>query len=431
MRFRNRFLLLALACLLFTGIGCSGKKKTDQIVLTTLTRWTGSEGMTDVWLDFVADFQKNNPGVTVNDLSVSEEASFNNKFRTMAATGELPNVFYLPGIAALVKYAESGMIADLSPLLEDKDWYDGFIEGAFDMFRFDSYGVPGVYAVPFAAAPEGIFYNADLFRKIGYDKFPETMPELYEAMDKLKAAGIVPFAPGARDTWRTGHIHNQFLYKWAGVPAAMDMGARKKKWTDADVVESLAFVKDMKTRGYFVDNCEALTLDMEKAMFFDQQSAMVCNGTWFIGDITGENLDFEAACAPWPYFPEKPQFRGHITNYPQNFIMAGGLEGAEYDLTAKFLKEFTGRERQSIIVNAKKILPARRDIDIGSMNVPPLFTQGMNILNNSAQSGGDSFDYDQLSSMQDVTRNAIIGMLLGNSPAQAAEEIQNEIDKNG
>jgi ABC-type glycerol-3-phosphate transport system substrate-binding protein len=348
----------------------------------------------------------------------------------MAATGELPNIFYLPGIASLVKYAESGMIADVSPLFNDKAWYDGFLNGAFDMFRFDSYGTPGVYAVPFAAAPEGIFYNVELLKKVGYDKFPETMPELYVAMDKLKAIGISPFAPGAKDTWRTGHIHNQFLYKWAGVPAATELGARNKKWTDTDVVESLALVKDMKTRGYFVDNCEALTIDMEKSMFFDQQSAMVCNGSWFIGDITDAKPTFEAACAPWPYFPEKSQFRGHIANYPQNFVMKGGMEGAEYDTTVKFLKGYTGQARQSIIVNAKKTLPARKDIDTDSMNMPPLFTQCMNILQTSTMSGGDSFDYDQLSSMQDVTRNAIIGMLLGNSPAQAAKEIQDEIDKN-
>ncbi|MDR1576177.1 MAG: extracellular solute-binding protein, partial [Treponema sp.] len=402
----------------------------DTVTITTLTRWTGTEALTETWQTFCAEFEKANPGVKINDISVNEEASFNNKFRTMAATGELPNVFYLPGIASLVKYAESKMIADITPLFSDKAWYDGFVDGAFDMFKFDPYGVPGVYAVPFASAPEGIYYNVDLFKKIGLNKFPETMPEFYAAMDKLKAIGIYPFAPGARDTWRTGHIHNQFLYKWAGVPAAMDLGARKKKWTDPDIVQSLAYVKDMKDRGYFAPDCEAITFDMEKAYFFEQKAAMTCNGSWFIGEVSLENPPFEVAYAPWPYFPEKPQFKGHIAQYPQNFCIKGGMTGREYEMTVKFLKQYTGLVQQTKITENLKTLSSRKDVDISRMDLPALFRQAADILNNSTMQGGDSFDYDQLSSMQDVTRNAIIGMLLGNTPQQAAQQIQDEIDKN-
>ena len=39
------------------------------------------------------------------------------------------------------------------------------------------------------------------------------MDELYEAIDKLNAAGITPMGMGAKDTWRLGHFYNCIAYK--------------------------------------------------------------------------------------------------------------------------------------------------------------------------------------------------------------------------
>ena len=121
---------------------------------------------------FIKEFEAANPDVKVENISVNEEASYNNKFKTLVATGDIPNIFYLPGIASLVKYAQNGLIMDVSELFQDKEWYDGFVDGAFDMFNFEPYGVKGVYAIPFAVTPEVIFYNVDLLKSVGYDTFP-------------------------------------------------------------------------------------------------------------------------------------------------------------------------------------------------------------------------------------------------------------------
>lgn len=430
-RFWKVLSLILTACMLLACTGSLALAE-EQVEISILTRWSGSDPMADYLENFIAEYEAAHPNVKVNNLSVNEEASFNNKFKTLVATGDIPNIFYLPGIASLVKYAENGLIMDVSALFEDEEWYGGFLDGAFDMFDFSAYGVDGIYAVPFASTPEGIFYNADMFRDIGYETFPETMEELYEAMDKLLEKGIAPFAPGAAETWRVGHIHNQFLYKWCGTAKAAELGGRVAKWTDEDVVQSLAFVKDMNDRGYFVKDCAGLTLDMEKTMFFTQQSAMTCNGSWFIGDIVGQgDLGFEVGVAGWPYFTEKPEFKGAAISYPQNWCIKGGMEGAEYEATIDFVKTYTGRENQTRVTVEKGTLPIRKDIDYSTIELSDLFLGNMAILNNADSLAGDSFDYDQLSSMQDVTRNNIIGMLLGNSPEECAKAIQDEIDANG
>lgn len=430
-RFVKPICMLLTLVLLLVSLSATSLAE-EPVTIKVLTRWSGSDPMADYFENFIAEFEESHPNVTVENLSVNEEASFNNKFKTLIATGDVPNIFYLPGIASLVKYAENGLIMDVSVLFDDEEWYGGFLDGAFDMFDFSNYGVDGIYAVPFAATPEVIFYNVEMFQEIGYETFPETMEEFYTAMDKLLEKGITPFAPGGAETWRLGHLHNQFLYKWCGSTKASELGARTAKWTDEDVVQSLAYVKDMNDRGYLMENCAGLTLDMEKSMFFTGQTAMTCNGSWFIGDITGQGeLGFTVAAAPWPYFTEKPENKGAVVQYPQNWCIKAGMEGAEYEATIAFVKEYTGKANQTRVTAEKGTLPIRKDIDYTGIELSDLFMECMDILNNSDSQAGDSFDYDQLSSMQDVTRNNIVGMLLGNTPEEAAQAIQDEIDANG
>ena len=44
--------------------------------------------------------------------------------------------------------------------------------------------------------------------------------------------------------------------------------------------------------------------------------------------------------------------------------------------------------------------------------------------------GGDVFEYDEITSMQDVIRNSLVGMMLGTTPEDTAKTIQAEIDNN-
>src|SRR3954468_22088502 len=61
------------------------------------------------------------------------------------------------------------------------------------------------YALPFSVGVVGFWYNKDLFAQAGIKKTPTTMTELYDVIDKLKAAGITPLSVGAGDKWPAAH----------------------------------------------------------------------------------------------------------------------------------------------------------------------------------------------------------------------------------
>lgn len=69
------------------------------------------------------------------------------------------------------------------------------------------------------------------------------MDELYDAIDKLNAAGITPFGVGGKNTWVMGHIFNNILAKRIGHDGIVKLGIGEKKWTECDVVECLRLQK--------------------------------------------------------------------------------------------------------------------------------------------------------------------------------------------
>lgn len=53
-----------------------------------------------------------------------------------------------------------------------------------DTYDLSAYGADGIYALPNELNVDAIFYNKALFEKAGIEKVPETMDELYDAIDK-------------------------------------------------------------------------------------------------------------------------------------------------------------------------------------------------------------------------------------------------------
>ena len=63
-----------------------------------------------------------------------------------------------------------------------------------------------------------------------------------------------------------------------------------------------------------------------------------------------------------------------------------------------------------------------------SSSATKLKVKGIELTKNLTRFAGDTFDFDMLNSMQDVTRNNLVGMMLGMSPEDTAAAIQAEID---
>lgn len=409
----------------------AAKEETQEpVTIRVLTRYTGTDATTPVFQEMIRTFMEKYPYITVQDDSVNEEAAYMNKLMTGVATGDVPNIFYLTGLMGGVEWAKNGVIMDISELMQDESWYEGFTPSAFEPWNFGSFGTEGYYGVPFSVGVEAFYYNKDIFKEAGIEKVPETLDEFYQVVDKLKAINVVPLAVGAKETWRAGHILNWLTYKNVGIEKVKQIGARTAKWTDQDMVDTLKLYMDMRARGTFPGNYEGVTYDEEKNMFFSGKAAMVLNGSWFVGDCITSPIADKIGVFNTPYITGKEQFKGDGIIYPQGFCLSAKATGAEREAQILFIKHMTSLEMQTKMVESVQRMSPRADIPLATMDVSPIFNEISKIAGEIEKSCGDTFDYDPLVSMVDRTRNSLVGMSLGMSPEDAAAEIQAEIDKN-
>ncbi|MGC3956347.1 MAG: extracellular solute-binding protein [Propionicimonas sp.] len=400
---------------------------TDQLQLRVMTRASGTDASAKVWAGLIKDFEAANPTIDIIDESISEEQAYNDKLNADMASGNLPALFRIQGVASLRQYIEAGLLMDVTPILQaNPDWAKGFQDGSLSTWQYD--GIEGSYGVPMEMSPMGFFYNKKLFQQAGISQVPETWDEFKDACKKLVAAGIQPIALGAKDIWRAGHLHNAMLYRSVGVQKAKDLGARTAKWTDPDVVATFQLFADLKDLGAFGKNSEGIDYEQEKALFFTGKAAMDYNAAYAIGEIETAPVAEDLSVFATPGFADKPELKGDYRETLNAYFLSNKLTDAEKDAVAKFVVFVTSAEAGLRYATEAKSMVPRTDVHPTAEQVGRLYTETAELGKLVTNPGLDVFAYDPLPSMQDVTRNAAVGILTGNTAQQAAQQIQDEVD---
>ncbi len=151
----------------------------------TLTYWTHTFGaMNDLNKKLIADFEKQNPNVTI-DYSVVPNDQFFTKMLTAMSTGTGPDVFNMSS-TFISSYLASNVVAPVDPSAfgakSQADLENGWTKGAFDLVTSDGkvYGIPNEYDVSAMAL------NKALFQAAGLD--PNSPPKTWDDVIKYSRA---------------------------------------------------------------------------------------------------------------------------------------------------------------------------------------------------------------------------------------------------
>lgn len=434
----KKLLALLLAAAMCAGMAACGsstgtktESKDGKIQIRLLTRMAGTTKQVEIYKDIIKEFEAKHSDVVVIDESQGDESSFNNKLKTDLASGTLANIFRIQGVANLGEYISNGLIMNVQPEIDaDAAWGGGFTKGALSYYQVP--GHEGTYAVPMESGLIGVYYNEKLFQAAGITAFPETWTQFKDAITKLKDSGTTPIALGAKTTYMAGHLHDQIFYKWMGTEAAKKLGSREMKWTDPQVVETLGFIQELNDLGAFTSGAAGISDDIVLSDFQQGKAAMIITGPWNIGKLTDpaeSTVADSVRVAKFPYFEEKPEFKDNDMQTLSPYMINGKLEGKEKEYTLELVKMLTSKEAAKRFAEEAQFLIPRNDIELDESKVTPLFLKNVELGGTSTGIAVDVFDFDPLPSMQDRTRNSIVSVLLGTSPADAAQEIQSEIDK--
>lgn len=146
-----------------------------------------------------------------------------------------------------------------------------------------------VFAVPFAAVSQPIYYNKKIFADNGITELPKTWEEFITMCQKLKDNGVTVFANGIAADWDIlecvflGMVPN---YITAEGRVAYEKG--EKKFNDPEFVE--IFEDFAQLVPFLPEGFESINNDDANIFFGMGNSAMLMDGSWSCGPL---NSDYE------------------------------------------------------------------------------------------------------------------------------------------
>ncbi|MGV2901013.1 extracellular solute-binding protein, partial [Microbacterium sp. AGC62] len=267
----------------------------------------------------VADFEKENPGVTIEIQSIQNE-DLDGKLQTALNSGDAPDIFLQRGGGKMAAMVKAGQLKDLT---------DSITGGAAEEISDAAYSASSlddkIYAMPVAVLPGGLFYSQDLFDEAGIAENPTTMDELEAATEKLKAAGIDPVALGAKDAWPAAHWYYWLALRECSAEtlakAADEMNFDDDCWVRAG--EDLqAFAATEPFNSGFLTTTAQQGAGSSAGLIANHQAGMELMGAWnpgVIGSLTPDQKPLPDLS--WFPFPEVEGGDGEAGS------MMGGVDG--------------------------------------------------------------------------------------------------------
>ncbi|WP_438496465.1 ABC transporter substrate-binding protein [Paenibacillus sp. IHBB 3054] len=243
----KRFMGLSASLLLVGGLlaGCGGNNNnaatnntagtngtdnaatTDSSKPVTINMFTASPEYTDAFNAYIAEYKKVKPNVTIN-LEIMQ-ADYNTVLKSKIAAGSTPDVFQTTAGGDIDTFAEYSADLTNEPLAA----------AMTDAVRSNMSSTDGkVLGLPVKGNLFVLMYNKKLLSDAGITEIPKTTAQLDDAITKLEAKGITPFANAYKEWWVWKHIFQHFVDA-----AAIDAGTDAKTLV-ADFIAGKTTIKD-------------------------------------------------------------------------------------------------------------------------------------------------------------------------------------------
>ena len=139
----------------------------------------GEAGVGDYWKATVAEFEKQNPGVTLKTTLIPSN-QYEDKTLTDMAGGQIPDIY--PAFTnQLPRLITEGLLEPLDPWLSKAPWKDKELP-VIQIAQRDG----KTYGVVLTASPQGMIYNKQLLDRAGVTKIPEDVESFYQAVKQVK-----------------------------------------------------------------------------------------------------------------------------------------------------------------------------------------------------------------------------------------------------
>lgn len=271
------------------------------------------------------------------------------------ASGSEPEIFNNGGYVALEPYM------DRATELTGEAWVKDLIETSKMPMTVDG----KLYGMPMNIEGYGLVYNKKLFEQAGITEEPKTLPQLKEAVEKLKAAGITPFM-STNEWWSLGiHLVNVGLANQPDPRQFIeDVKAGKASFKDNEVFKQWLDLVDLIFNNAQKDK---MTTDYASqiANFAAGKAAMMLQGNWTQGDIDKIDPDLQLGVLPVPINDQQGKV---LIGVPNNYVV--NSKSAHPEEAKAFLNWLvTSETGKKFVTKEFKFIPALSSIEATSEDI--------------------------------------------------------------
>jgi len=283
-------LMLSLTSLVFAA-GAKESAKPTEVWFNTLFHGGDAKALEMM----VNDFNKAHDDLKI-DLTQGSWTEYNAQLTNSVVAGEAPQIgtvlnFSMPAMSPTLIPLNDSPVGDL---LEKY----GISKSDYVDYIWDIANVEGKqYGIPLDNTLLGIYYNKDLFRKVGLDPDnpPTNLREFEDAANKLKQAGYYAFHPGAYGAARW-YRRMWYIYLWQKGGELLNSTETAAAFNTKEGLEALDYLAGVRERGWNIAGSNGA------AQFDSGQLGMMVNGTWHYLDMA--DVDFDWGFMGMPKFFE-------------------------------------------------------------------------------------------------------------------------------
>jgi raffinose/stachyose/melibiose transport system substrate-binding protein len=266
------FSLALVVVILLSACGAKPAASGNEKIDLTFWYWAESDAPgADAWMtETVEAYKKVQPNVTVNVVPQSTDTLIS-AFQSAATAKSGPDIASQWATGPVLGFVWQDAlvpVSDYVPQTEMKNW-----------LNVDENKYNGKYwGTPMYLMGIGVMYNQDMLAKAGVTPPANgrwTWEEFTAACDKLKAAGITPFAIGDKNgyggAWWFANVGIQGLDSTEDLRQAI---VGNKPFTDEKYTGWYSRLDDMVKKGYFNADVMSLDLDQGVRLFWEGKAAM-------------------------------------------------------------------------------------------------------------------------------------------------------------
>lgn len=233
------------------------------------------------------EYAQEHPGFELSFITTPDRPSYLQKYETLAAANQLPELFDTDATPFAQKLRDDGRMMDVEALLEDLGLYEAYRPAALNYQRFDD---GSLYMIPFEFQLEFFWYNTALFEQAGIE-VPETLEDFPAMCTALREIGVTPIALDGQDQWPLERYMAYHPFRTAGPEYVQQLKNGEAKLSDQTGIAAVEWLSSLGEAGCFAEGFSSTGYADAQSAFTSGRAAVYNIGTWELSNLATDALD--------------------------------------------------------------------------------------------------------------------------------------------